>query len=1238
MAKKKTRQKKTISPQSIKNNSLDLGVPKKEVGAFMALYNAKQLSQAQQAAQRMTENYPDSAFAWKALGTTLLEAGDFSAALAPLLRSYEFNAEDALMLTSLAAVYYRQGEAQQAIKHQMEAVALQPQYAPAQYRLAEMLQSSGQHAAALEYAQKSLELGYDELKARLLIGSLQYQTKYFSRALENYLLLENEFPGNHSVYNNLGNLYKDMGEYKRAESYYQKALAKRPDFVMAYSNIFFSKHYDPSVTQEEIIDFAKGWDERFSLFKLSSPENVKKLDKSLKVGLISSGFRTHPVGQMITAALERSRSDINFYAYSTSDINDQFTKKISNVCKQWRQVRHLSQKAIAEQIRNDEIDILIDLSGHGDGSCLQAISMRPAPLCIKWVGGLVNTMGLESIDYLLSDSIETPEGVDDQYTEKLIRLPDDYICYSPCEYAPNTTSLPALKNRYITLGCLNNAAKISAQLLGEWAILMHQLPKSRLLLRGPLYESQDYCQRIWNEMAQHGIEQERILLEGPINHKDFIGTYQRIDIALDTWPYSGGLTTCEALLMGVPVVTLPGPTFAGRHSATHLINAGLQELVANSWGEYRQRVIELANDLPNLAVIRAGLRTILHYSPVCDAPRFANHFNNALRAIWVRYCEGKAPEALTFNKEGEMWFADEDALVELPECSGEEISDVDFFEWQIDKPITIIDNAAVLPRNPDYAKWMSSGHLAIISFDPASLLTKKVEKLKEYGEFHHYPHALLGDGQPTTLYATLDAEKGSTLKPLKEAQQLKHLREKLKVLAELPITTVALDSIEGLPSVDMLVLDDLHDAMKVLENGERSLKNTLLIQVRVAFQPSYEHQPNLAELQHWMARHGFRFYCFNNEEYQSHFSESVPVNRLQATELVNVNAIFLPTYKRVVELSESQCTKLAYLLHSMYDIKDMTYALLKAVDSEKANKYLDKEVLNEKKLRVPLKREVIHSTCQLESNQREFTLCVGVPVYNEEKYILETIRSLKDQDFKDVKFLISDNCSTDRTLDIICEETAGDERFEVFKQPANIGASKNFEFVFKNSRSKYFMWLGAHDVLSKSYLSLAVDEIKKHSDTSMVMGTPVAIDEESNVKGFLENAIYDFSHDKKEARYLKSVAELSNCTVLHSVFLRKALDKFEFRATISADHVLISHLLWFGVLRNIDGESYFRRYFHTRTESQEERIAGNNVRLDRNGFIEYYLDDLKELLVSLSSSKSERIIKKTNEILNARFF
>ena len=956
MARKKSRQKTSVHKSSGKRTArhskrvpehADLGVPKPEVDRFMGLYKAKRLVDAEQVAQSMTERYPESAFAWKALGTTLLEDGRVDEALEHLHRSVDIKDSDPLSLTSLAAVYYRQGENDQAVRYQARAVELQPDYAPAQYRLAEMLQSAGKQIEALKHANKAQELGYDAFRSGILVGSLLYQTKYFSQALDIYQQLERDYPGQAPVYNNLGNLYKDIGQYELSESYYQQALEAQSDYVMAYSNIFFAKHYNPDVSQQAIVDFAKGWDSRFALPPLPAPANPKDPAKPLRVGLISSGFRIHPVGQMIATAMEHSRQDIHFYAYTTNDHDDYVTRKIREATRVWRPVRHLGQEALARQIRDDAIDILIDLSGHGDGSCLQAISMRPAPLCIKWVGGLVNTMGLSSIDYLLSDAIETLEGVDDQYTEKLIRLPDDYICYMPCPYAPATASLPAIKNGYVTLGCLNNPAKIGETLLGEWARLMHELPESRLLLRGAQYESEDFCGWIRQTLAEHGIAEYRVLLEGPTKHAEFLETYQRIDIALDSWPYSGGLTTCEAMLMGVPVVTLPGPTFAGRHSATHLINAGLQELVTSSWDEYRQRVLELANDLPNLAVIRAGLRTVLHYSPVCDAPRFAHHFNNALRAIWQRHCDDKAPEALTFNKEGDAWFADEGERVDLVEAREEEEPEPTGFEWQLDEPVTVIDNAAVLPRHPDYAKWMASGHLAVISFDPASLLNNKIEALQEYGELHHYPHALLGDGQPATLYATLDAEKGSTLKPLPAEQLPEDQHDKLKVLTELSINTVALDQVEGLPSVDMLVLDDLHEAMQILENGERTLKDTLLIQVKVAFQPTHERQPNFAELQHWASRHGFRFYRFESMRHCSHLPEVVPETQRQATELLTADVLFMPSHERIKMLDDSQRTKLAFLLHTIYGIQDMAYALLCEVSQKKSETFLAREGLLE---------------------------------------------------------------------------------------------------------------------------------------------------------------------------------------------------------------------------------------------------------------------------------------------------
>lgn len=332
---------------------------------------------------------------------------------------------------------------------------------------------------------------------------------------------------------------------------------------------------------------------------------------------MSDGFRQHPVGNMIIGALENiSPEEVEFFFYTTSLNRDEVTKRFHTLATRWSDVKYTSDEQFAQQVRDDEIDILFDLAGHNTGTRSRAVSMHPAPLIVKWVGGLINTTGVEAIDYLISDHIETPEGEDEHYTEKLIRLPDDYIVYARPLLVPSLSSLPAKKNGYITLGCFNNPTKLNGELFSHWAQIMHQLPNSRLLLKGKPYTSQDFCERIYTQFEQAGIERERLILEGPAPHHEFLAAYNRVDISLDTWPYSGGLTTCESFLMGVPLVTLPGPTFAGRHSATHLINAGMPELVVDSWEAYHERVLELASDLDSLSTIRQHLRDVLLQSPV----------------------------------------------------------------------------------------------------------------------------------------------------------------------------------------------------------------------------------------------------------------------------------------------------------------------------------------------------------------------------------------------------------------------------------------------------------------------------------------------------------------------------------------------------------------------------------------------------------------------------------------------
>ena len=897
------------------------------------LHRRGDFERACELARSIVERCPDDAFAWTVLGSSLIKLKAYEEALQALTTANSLFPGDYLILDALARAHAWLGNHAQAIVEQRRCLELEPQYAAGHFQLAVLLYDSGD-MQALEHLDKAEALGHDLAEVLSLRGSTQSALLQFNAALTSFRKLLEIKPDDHFTQNNIANIYKDMGEFAKAEEAYRKAMALNPGYVAAYSNLFFSMHYDPARTPESILAFARDWEKRFTPpYRLAPPAAASLVpDKRLRVGLLSSGLRQHPVGQMITAALEHLDDGIELYAYSTNNVQDAITARIRKTVAAWQPVSHLGEPQLAEKIRQDGIDILIDLSGHGSGNRLRSIAMRPAPLAVKWVGGLVGSMGLESFDYLLSDSIETPAGVDHLYVEKLIRMPDDYICYLPPAPLPPITALPAIANGHITLGCFNNPAKINPVLLAEWARLMHELPDCRLLLKGAQYDSPEFCERIRGIMREHGIAAERLTLEGPAGHTELLATYNRIDIALDPWPYSGGLTTCEAMLMGVPVVTFPGPTFAGRHSATHLVNAGMPELVVASWDEYRQRVIELANDWPNLSVIRACLRQILLQSPVCDGARFARHLTTALRAIWQRHCAGQAPAALALGKDGTARFDDEARPVELAPVGQDRGDDGEAFRWDIAGKIVTLDHGALLATDPIFPGLQKLDAFATIAFDPAGRLDN-AQVLQGPGELHHYPRVTLGDGEPTTLHVCRDPAMSATLPPLHEAGDG-------QVIATQPIHSLRLDDIEGLEHIDWLLLDNLSDSLKILANGEKALGNVLLVQARVSFAPTHRQQPELTPLSHWLSRHGFSFYRLGNHKHIGHLPERGDLLRHQATQLASADALFIPDTRRMAGLTDEQRLKLAFVLHTVHGIRDLAYALLSRADKDRSHAYL----------------------------------------------------------------------------------------------------------------------------------------------------------------------------------------------------------------------------------------------------------------------------------------------------------
>lgn len=850
------------------------------------------------------------------------------------------NDSDAYTLASKAS--YNAGNLSETIELLEEAIKLNPENPDPHRALAYILYQARKNEEALPHIEKACQKDPSNADFLSIKGLILSGLDRYKEAIETHEKATKIAPNDYSIWNNYGNSLSSVGRIDDSIHAYKKAVEKSNKSTSAFSNLITSVHYSTKHTKTEITSLCKEWNERYAPKNppdRPTPKN-QEADKKIRIGMFSDGFRNHPAGQMTIAALEKLKNnEIELYLYSTSHEFDYITMRFQKIAKKWKPIEHMDDASFAQSLRDDEIDILIDLSGHNSGTKMLAVAMQPAPIIVKWVGGLINTTGIKAIDYLISDNIETPEGCDEDYVEKLIRLPGDYICYDPPAHAPEITQPPAIKNGFITFGCFNNATKVNEVVLSEWAKIMHLTPSSKLFLKSLQYNTPELRERIISHMLSCGISNDRLILEGPSPHGDLLKSYNKIDIALDPWPYSGGLTTCEALLMGVPVVTLPGPTFAGRHSATHLVNAGMPELVVNSWDEYRARVLELASDLDSLATIRTHLRDVLLQSPVCDAPRFAQHFSHAMRAIWQRYCEGKAPAALRIDTDNRAWFEDErhPMQLQIPQTQGS--TQENDFQFNFEGKIITLDHGGLLLADKGFTKLQALGAFACIAFDPASNI-KNAERLQQNGELHYYPHVALGNGKEDVLYACLDPTMSSTLEPFPAEYQLPNYQQGCQTLAKLPITTLRLDDIEGLDSIDWLLLDNLSNSLSILENGEKTLAATLLVQARVNFVATHKQQPELTQISHWLSRHGFNFYRLHNLQHRSQLGKHADLLKSQATQLVSADALFIPDQNRLAQLPANQRMKLAFILHTVYGMHDLVSALLHSLGEELERSYL----------------------------------------------------------------------------------------------------------------------------------------------------------------------------------------------------------------------------------------------------------------------------------------------------------
>jgi predicted O-linked N-acetylglucosamine transferase (SPINDLY family) len=369
------------------------------------------------------------------------------------------------------------------------------------------------------------------------------------------------------------------------------------------------------------------------------PARPREPERRLRVGLLSGGLGQHPVGWLTLAGLEAlPEAGFELVGYATKPREDFLGARYKARCALWHDLAEADDMTVAETIRADGCDILLDLGGYGDIGRPGVLHRRPAPVQVKWVGTQFATTGLPGVDWMLTDRWETPPGFERFYTEKLLRLPDGYVCYLPPPYAPEVGPLPAFARGEVTFGCFNNLTKLTPLVLETWAAILLALPESRLVLRTHALAEPAARDRLRGRFAALGIDPGRVVLHGGVPHPALLAGYNEIDIALDPFPYTGGLTVCEALWMGVPVVALTGDSFCGRHALSHLSNIGLDQWAARDRKAYVARAIAAATDPEALATLRATLRGCVAASPLCDAPRFGRNLGVALRHAWRAWC------------------------------------------------------------------------------------------------------------------------------------------------------------------------------------------------------------------------------------------------------------------------------------------------------------------------------------------------------------------------------------------------------------------------------------------------------------------------------------------------------------------------------------------------------------------------------------------------------------------------
>ena len=615
---------------------------------------------------------PSNADLFNALGNSLGEVGRTKEAITAFERAIEIKPDFAEPYSNLGNALRRLGQFDESIAAHRQAVRLKPQSPEVHNNFGLALKEKGDLDEAISVFSRAIELRGDYIEALNNLGTALVARGRLDDALANFVKAANLGPDRPDVQNNLGNILKEKGRLDESAAAFARAIQLRPDFAEAHSNlginlssqgrldeaiaafrraaqlrpdvaqyfgnVLYTLHFHPNYDAQTILREHVEWARRHAdpLSATIAPHlHDRSPDRRLKIGYASPDFRDHPVGRFVVPLLEHhDHEHYEIFCYSGVKAPDELTARIRGYADQWRNIVSLSDEAAADQVRRDRIDILIDLTLHMAGGRLLMFARKPAPVQVTWLG-YVGTTGLKAIDYRISDPYLDPPHLSEAYVEQTIRTPHCYWCYAPPATTPPVNPLPALTSGHVTFGCFNNFSKVAEPTLELWAKILAAVPKSRLLIHS---HAGAHVESVRKFFQSKGVEEDRLEFIPMMPISRYLREHHRVDIALDPFPYAGGTTTCDALWMGVAVVTLAGQTAVGRAGVSLLSNVGLTEFIASSREQYLAIATAFAGDLPKLAELRATLRERMSQSTLMDAKRFAKDMESTYRQIWKNWC------------------------------------------------------------------------------------------------------------------------------------------------------------------------------------------------------------------------------------------------------------------------------------------------------------------------------------------------------------------------------------------------------------------------------------------------------------------------------------------------------------------------------------------------------------------------------------------------------------------------